>query len=39
MRITLFGAAGNVGRRVIAVALLDEAEQPQHHRRRFTVAY
>jgi len=22
-----------------AVALLDEAEQPQHHRRRFTVAY
>ena len=39
MRIIVFGAAGNVGRRVIAEALLDEAEQPQHHWKRFTVAY
>ena len=39
MRITLSGAAGNVSRKGNAVALLDEAEQPQHHRRRFTVAY
>ncbi|MHA5861010.1 NAD(P)-dependent oxidoreductase, partial [Pseudomonas aeruginosa] len=23
----------------LAVAMLDEAEQPRHHRQRFTVAY
>ena len=51
MRTTVFGAAGNVGSRVVAegsltisledlaVALPDEAERPRHHRTRFTAAY
>jgi putative NADH-flavin reductase len=34
MKITLFGATGKVGRRI-----LDEAEEPRHQRVRFTAAY
>jgi putative NADH-flavin reductase len=26
-------------RKALAVALIDEAEHPRHHQRRFTVAY
>ncbi len=49
MKVTVFGATGDVGRRVVtealsrghdvtAVALLDEAETPRHIGERFTVA-
>ncbi len=43
VNIALIGASGNLGREIkredFAVAIVNEIETPEHHRRRITVGY